>query len=313
MKFRAGIILFTLVAAASCTTVPAGPKRARTELPLEMAVRYAKSKTQPTFILDKRNPTADFTQFRGKMISENGAETPFEFFRPNKAGNFPFILVLPYLEGSYFFPRTICKFLSRNGFCAAFLERPGNVLAPNQPAGELEALTRAAVIRYRDFLDWAGERPEVEKNKMGFVGISMGSFVGTVLIAADPRISRAVLALPGCDLPKLLCQSREIKILDYMKSCLKDGKRTESEIVTEFEHDFQSDPKYLAPYLDNSGLLVISARYDKTIPREFSDKIWTLLGQPTRIWLPTGHGTAGFCLLYIENKILEHFRNWQAP
>lgn len=60
-----------------------------------------------------------------------------------------------------------------------------------------EAMTSGMVEDWRAVLDILAESPEVRSDSAGWWGVSMGTIIGLSLIAAEPRISAAVLGLMG--------------------------------------------------------------------------------------------------------------------
>ncbi len=297
----------------ACTVVPAAPPRPALPLPEEIAKRFEHPILPASIDFFREKRYERYTRRWGEFRGIDGLSVPFEYYIPHGAKDAPFGLVLPYLDGSYLLPRLICRNLAQHGVVAAFLERPGEVLSPRQRGADLEQMARETVSRYRAFIDWVSERSEVDHQKIGVVGVSMGGMLGTILQAVDPRIAKSVLILPGCNVPEILLRSQEEKVLDYLSFRRLRESLTPEEIAEEFREQFLSDPAELAPYVDSRGVLMISARYDTVIPRESSDMLWSLLGKPTRVWLPTGHYTAGLCLPYLEHKIVQHFSSpWES-
>ncbi len=60
-----------------------------------------------------------------------------------------------------------------------------------------EAMTSGMVEDWRAVLDILAELPEIQGDTAGWWGVSMGTIIGLSLVAAEPRISAAVLGLMG--------------------------------------------------------------------------------------------------------------------
>ncbi len=58
-------------------------------------------------------------------------------------------------------------------------------------------ITDAMVDDWRAVLDVLSELPEVDARRVGYWGLSMGTILGLPLVAAEPRITAAVLGLMG--------------------------------------------------------------------------------------------------------------------
>jgi dienelactone hydrolase len=84
-------------------------------------------------------------------------------------------------------------------FRAARREQPEGRLPP-MPAGRREfmaGLAPQAVAEWRALLDDLAAEPRWEAGPFGYWGVSMGTAFGIPLLAAEPRISAAVLGLNG--------------------------------------------------------------------------------------------------------------------
>lgn len=250
-----------------------------------------------------------FLRRRGSLTSADGLRVAVECFEPDGEGQRPFVIVLPYLEGSYAIPRSLCKTLARHGIASAFLERPADILAPEQTGETAEKAFEITISRYRAFLGWAAARPSVDRERLGLVGISLGAIMGTTLLAVEPQVGKGMLILPGGDIPQILLRSSEPKVTDYLKERGKREHLRPEDISEDFRAHFLSDPMHLAPFVDPRKVLMVTARFDGVIPRECSDKLWEELGKPERIFVPTGHGTTGFALQYVEARMLRLFQN----
>lgn len=295
------------LALAGCVTVPAASPRAAQSMPAEIARRYLLPENDALVHFDVQQRWEGFTRRRGSIRSDDGLTIAMEYFEPDASGARAFVVVLPYLEGSYTIPRLLCKTLARHGIASAFLERPAEILAADRSAEEIERMFADTVSRYRALLRWAGMQPNLDANRLGLVGISLGALLGTALMAAEPRLQRGMLLLAGGDLSRVLLLSSEPKVTEYLEARGKRFGLQPEEIAEDFRQHFVSDPLCLAPFVDSRKVLMVSARFDSVMPREFSDKLWEALGRPERILLPTGHGTSGFALPYIESRMIRFF------
>lgn len=302
----------SFLALAGCVTVPAGNPRDALVMPKAIATRYSLCESSPKVTIHSSQRWEGFTLSKGQFATADEIGVAFEFFEPEGEEARAFVMVLPYLEGSYRIPRMLCKSLARHGIASAFLERPADILAPDQSGASAERQFASTISRYRAFFRWAGERPSIDRTRLGLAGISLGAIMGTALMAAEPQLAKGMLILPGGDIPQILLRSRETKVIEYLQARGAKDSLTPAQIAEDFRENFQSDPLLLAPYVDPRKILMVTARYDNVIPRDCSDRLWQELGCPERILLPTGHGTAGFAFPHIDARMIRFFSQWEA-
>ena len=161
----------------------------------------------------------------------------------------------------------------------------------------------------RTLVTWAIANQDANPDHVGLVGISMGGFLGTNLLATDSRLARAVLLLAGADMAGILEKTETAELVDRLKSYEKFGM-TKRMIVEGMRRELTSDPVNMGRYVDPRGVLLIRGTLDSVIPAENSRLLWKLIGRPQRVDMFLGHYTAILALPYILGKINSHFRDW---
>lgn len=127
----------------------------------------------------------------------------------------PAVIFLHYLDGNLTLPRIFSRSLALGGVTTLLVkmpyyhERRGDSdlrMVTSEPEQTAEAVRQAALdVRYaRAYL---ASRPEVDADRIGIAGISLGGIVGALAFQAEPRLDRGCFLLAGADLPTLLWES----------------------------------------------------------------------------------------------------------
>ena len=221
----------------------------------------------------------------------------------------PVVIVLPILGGDHFVSEAFAKALVNRGIATARLERRPLELRSADSPEAVQQRFADAVRDARRLLDWLETRPEVDSDRLGVAGISVGSLMACLLHANDPRISASVLVLSGGGLPKLLYESRERDVRRFRKRMVqKYSLDSYDEFHAWVEPYVESvDPSYFAPSLEPDRVLLISGRFDRIISPARSRELWAALGQPDWVKLPTGHHSAIPFLWYVAGRAADHF------
>ena len=72
-------------------------------------------------------------------------------------------------------------------------------------------------------------RPEIDADRIGVTGISLGGIIAATAAGGEPRINRAALFLAGGDLMKILHHARETRPLSKMILSLPPQERSDIE------------------------------------------------------------------------------------
>ena len=116
---------------------------------------------------------------------------------------------------------------------AALLRQPRHGQGAAKRLAENPKLFAGAIVQagedIRRTIDLLASRPEVNPERIGIVGISLGGIIAATAAGAEPRIHRAGLILAGGDLLPIIHHARETRDLSEMIQKLPPAERAEVE------------------------------------------------------------------------------------
>ncbi len=179
-------------------------------------------------------------------------------------------------------------------------KRSGQEAIKPDPAA-LIATMKQATFDVRRLIDFIVTRPEMSPTMIGLSGTSLGSIVGSLAFAADPRIKSSSFTLGGIDLAHILMKSPIVQL--QREVMRKDGWTEESlrEALAPVE-----PLNFLTPLSNGRKSLVITAKYDQVIPKSSGEKLIDRLETAEKVELSTGH-YGGFV---VQNRILRILAGW---
>ena len=176
---------------------------------------------------------------------------------------------------------------------------------------------RASVIEVRQIIDWASSRPELDKERIAILGISLGGFVSEIAMGVDKRIKAGIFMVAGGNSEKITWITRSEAIIkghgcteaecrevrshypQYLAETAEKGFGN----VAPFKGCFLTDALTFAPYLRGRPVLMLNALWDKTIPKEATLDFWEACHKPPIVWLPGTHITFWLWYPVIARKI----------
>jgi len=240
-----------------------------------------------------------------------------EYYLPARMiGKQPAALVLHILDGRFLVARAVCRYFAGSGTPALMVMMP--FYGPRRPKDRsiggyyLAAPKRvfesmhATVLECRLATCWLQQRPEVDPQRVGLVGVSLGAITGGLLAGVDPRFARNVLVLGGGDPARILWHAHETH---SVRERLEQLGYTLDKIR---EATVAIDPIRFAKRIDPKTMLFINARYDQTVPRDCTERLWKAMGKPAIEWLPAGHYSASLYIPVILPQA-HHFVRHGAP
>jgi hypothetical protein len=313
-----GSLVAAGLALVACQRVPpAVPARAAAPVPAETRDRFAGALIP--LAPEPRGPLIVEGQHvveRLSLASPRNADTArrvaIDVYRPSTGAPRPVLLLLPSAGGSYWIERSFARYFADRGYAAILLRR--EKLRPGEKLIEaVDDLLRQSVIDGARVLDWVATRPDLDPQRVGLFGISMGGIKGALLAPLEPRIGAAVLGLAGGDLPVILTQTTEPGIAAERAAWLARSGLDLAGAERELRRVLEHDPLDHAVHADPRRYLLILARFDRAVPVANGWQLWAALGKPATIVLPTGHYTAVLAIPWLKPAILEFFNSALAP
>jgi hypothetical protein len=230
-----------------------------------------------------------------------GIDGELAYFRAGGAGSRrPLVLISPPTEGA-FSSLYLARRFARRGVNAAVIVPDETFLEPRLDPEALEAKFRAGVVTARAILRALEMREEVDPRRIVYLGVSAGGIFGGVLIAVEPAIRRAVLVLPGGDLPRIIRESDERTVREYRAAWKAAGVSLEA-LSEEIERAVKTDPIRLARHVDPRRVLLFLGAWDTKVPVATGLALREGLGGPETYLLAGNHETASLCFGFILRR-----------
>ena len=233
----------------------------------------------------------DYRNYRVEFPSQERGTATAHFLVPPGDGPHAAVVVFPILAGSHVVSEGLAKALVNRGFAVARLERKELELAENPDPETLARALRAALLDGRRLLDWLVTRPEVDPDRLGVAGVSLGGILAATLLGVDDRVRAGILLMAGGGIAEILHDSAE-KPVRAFRNTLREERRLEGReaFLAEVQPFTEPvDPLSYAEGIDPRSVLLVSGRFDRVIPPERTRALWEALGHPTWIRLPIGH------------------------
>ncbi len=218
------------------------------------------------------------------------------YYQPKVDGRVPAVVVLhgwgPFLGAKM--EQKLCRTLAERGMAAFFLMLPYHMdrSAEGRPSAQgfmsadpqrLVDSGRQAIVDLRCVLDWLEARPEVDSQRLGVLGISLGAITANLAMGVDERLVAGVAIVGGGDLAEVMWRS---PLAFPWKWKMQRAGMTHSmlqEILRPVE------PITFADRNRPRRVLMINGYHDVIIPESSTQKLWDALGEPPIIWLNSGH------------------------
>jgi dienelactone hydrolase len=277
------------------------------------------------FELEPALTTARYDVFRLRFPSPVTTADPennmvhAEYFRPSGGGERrPAVVVLHILGADFALSRYMAARLADRGVAALFVKLP--YYGERRPASgapdarkfvstDIDRMViawRQGICDVRRAAAWLASRPEVDPDRIGVAGISLGGIVASIAVAVDPSIREGAFLLAGGDLATILWTMPEGKTF---RARWIDSGRTLADLKALTD---PIDPLVFASRLKGKRVMMMAGKVDEVIPPECARKLWEAAGRPPILWYDCGHYSAAGFLLPGIRKTVEFFAAGEA-
>jgi hypothetical protein len=240
--------------------------------------------------------------------------------RAPPSGRTPLVQVSPILAGAvsgYLECRIFSRWACEHGISTYYIHQEDDVLAPGRDAVDLERRMRENIQDNIRALDLLLERPDMDPERLGTLGISLGAIKNVVLFAVEPRFTGNVVCLGGADLPRILRESEEKRVLIYVRAREEAEGLSREDLARELERDFRAEPARFAGAVSNDRVLLILGSLDDKVPYSTGILLRERLGAPETYVVPLGHYTGILAAPFAARKgfgyLRERFEGTRQP
>ena len=222
----------------------------------------------------------EFDYFLPKVKNRENAHVPIKL---------PAILILPIMGGTnYDLESYFARSYAKRGFAAVILHRP-DIKKEIHELEDIDVLLRRSVRDAQRTIDWLEGQPEIDPQRLGLFGISMGAIRGTMVLALDERLRAGVLGLVGGNVPYILSHTREKSLVRERNKVLERLQLSPDELEQRLRRLIICEPLTVAPAVDPSRVLMVIAAFDHVIPARQGWELRRKLGNPEALQLFSGH------------------------
>lgn len=225
--------------------------------------------------------------------SVNGERVPGLLLLPKRREKVPCIIFLHGYGGSKDDVRGAAEFVSGEGYAIMAIDaeyhgerkEAGKELYSPNITDSIRGIIQT-VIDLRRAVDYLETRPEIDVDRIGYVGGSMGGILGAIFIGVEPRIKAAALIVAGGNMSLMIRESQH-----YTMPAIREYLRREGISYEDLQKMLDPiDPINFIGYFAPRPVVFHLGKFDKIVPAEAGRQLYEKAGEPKQIyWYDAGH------------------------
>lgn len=234
-----------------------------------------------------------------------------DYHRPAGSGPFPGVVILDITAGDQRVSKTIARHLAQNGVAGLCVQMA--YYGPRRPAGSrlrllsadfqhsMEAV-RQTVLDIRRAAAWLTSRPEIDRERVGVVGTSLGSMVAALAAEMEPRFRRVVVLLGGGGLVDAYYDHPKAAVLRTVWEACGGTKEKVAAFIA------PADPITCASNLKDRRVLIIAGKRDEIVAPKMAEALARAAGADRLVWFDCTHYGAAAYFLPAMTLIVRHLK-----
>lgn len=123
--------------------------------------------------------------------------------------------------------------------------------------------------------------PQINSQKVGLFGVSLGGILGSVAYGVIPEISAATFLVNGGDVPFILAYSDQGSIVKLRNARMAEqGLKTQEEYETYLRSHLHVDPLHFAKLINPETVKLFLSKTDNSVPTEKQMEYYNAIGAP---------------------------------
>lgn len=232
-----------------------------------------------------------------------------DYYRPAGTGPFPGVIILDITAGDQRVSKTVARHLAQNGIAGLCVQMA--YYGPRRPPGSrrrllspdfqhsLEAV-RQTVLDIRRAAAWLASRPEIDPERLGVVGTSLGSLVGTLAAEMEPRLRRVVVLLGGGGLVDAYYDHPKAAVFRTVWEACGGTKEKVAAFIA------PADPLTYAANLRDRRVLIIAGKRDEIVRPKMAEALARAAGTDKLVWFDCTHYGAAAYFLPAMTLVVRH-------
>jgi dienelactone hydrolase len=233
-----------------------------------------------------------------------------QYYKANVKGPRPLIVIIPPILGVTPLDTLMAAYIASKGYHAMICELSEDVTDLNRPLADVDDLMARANSGVRATLDFASTLPEIDMNRVGGFGASLGGIRLGILMGTDPRIKSGFMAVAGGNIAEIMSFSQEGRVKPYREARMKkENIASESDYYDRLKPLSFIDPIFLAKNIPTDKVFMLMSTKDTCVPTKNQIELLNALGNPEHRYVDFTHAKAAAYSLLMRNEIFNFLLN----
>ena len=238
-------------------------------------------------------------------VDQEEFDTPFIYYRWIVFGKKPLFIIFPNIGGVTILETMMGEFFAQKGYHAIISVLADDVTDKNRPSDQVDEFFIKATTSSRLVLDMACQFKEVDCERVGAFGASLGGIRTLTLLGVETRVKAAVTYVAGVNLPSIMAYSEQKTVKNWRKYRMaQEGFQSQSDFEDHLHQVVDVDPEDFAHLVDRRDVYMVVGLKDTSVPTANQYEAIGAFGNPKVKNIGMGHVETALTALVNKNEAL---------
>tara|TARA_B100001248_G_scaffold241870_1_gene208920 strand:+ start:30845 stop:31879 length:1035 start_codon:yes stop_codon:yes gene_type:complete len=219
----------------------------------------------------------------------------------------PVIVIFPPIGGVNYVDRSYAKYFAAKGYIAVISQLEESIDGLNT-IPETTGVFARSVIRNRILLDYLWSHPNVDKQRIGVFGNSLGGIRAALFYGIDTRVKSAAIVVGSGNMPGTIAYSnQEIVVRLRNRMMASHNIKTPEELEHRLREEYLIDPTNFSRMVNPRDFYMVIGKRDNKVPTFYQKELFKKFGMPYSYSLPLNHIYSIFVAFFGKYRIGHFF------
>ncbi|RLA64667.1 MAG: hypothetical protein DRQ88_07290 [Epsilonproteobacteria bacterium] len=241
--------------------------------------------------------------------SKTEFDTEFFYYKSKEEDKRPLMIIIPPIVDITPVDKGMAHAFMTKGYNVFILKYNEKINDYERPLKDFNRALVSILTSARLLIDFAETRPEIDHNKIGSYGMSLGALLLGIYVGIEDRIDGAIIVVGGGQIPEIMATSQQ-----DIAASFREARMEVEEIDTPFE--FQKileksilfDPMFFARRRNKEDIYMVIGDDDSAVNTKNQWMLWKAFGKPDHISFDAEHFPTILKNLYRHDLIFEFLK-----
>ncbi len=241
--------------------------------------------------------------------SKTKFNTEFLYYKSKEEGPRPLMIIIPPIVAITPLDKAMAHVFMNKGYNVFILKYNEKINDYERPLKDFNRALVSVITSARLLIDFAETREEINHNKVGSYGMSLGALLLGIYVGVEDRVDAAVIIVGGGQIPEIMATSQQQIAADFREARMEaEGIDTPDEFQKVLEKIVLFDPMFFASRRNREDVYMVIGDDDSAVNTKNQWMLWRAFNKPEHMSYDAEHFPSILQNLFRHDLIFDYLK-----